>query len=304
MTDRYTFNDLKNQYNFQRAERLAYIDFRLRFMGVINRSDLSDLFGIADAAASKEITEYRALRPDNVIYDRVLRANTIVRETFEPLMNINVETALGMLANGFNKNKLVDNPLMPYQRVGQFPQQLDEDIVSKITRAINCQTAICCNYVSGARSNLDERILLPTAIFYDGRSWKCRAYHRKTNTEESMFKCFNFSRFLNVEERPYDIAKLHETIERDRDWQLIVPIHLSVHPFADEHMQMGIRRDFGMREEQSELVITERAALVYFLIFNWGVDVSEDPIEEPRFSFHLKNAESLKHINSIKNIFK
>ncbi|MBE4115579.1 transcriptional regulator, partial [Vibrio parahaemolyticus] len=45
--------------------RLAYIDFKLFFTGRVSRADLKDAFGIAEAAASRVLTEYSKRRPNN-----------------------------------------------------------------------------------------------------------------------------------------------------------------------------------------------------------------------------------------------
>ncbi|TOB11095.1 transcriptional regulator, partial [Vibrio parahaemolyticus] len=46
-------------------ERLAYVDFKLFFTGKVSRADLKGAFGIAEAAASRVLTEYSKLRPNN-----------------------------------------------------------------------------------------------------------------------------------------------------------------------------------------------------------------------------------------------
>lgn len=294
MTDKYTFHLLKEQFSLQRAERLAYIDFRLRFMGSINRSHITDLFGIADAAASNEISEYKKLRPENVDYMRVKRANVILRDTFVPLIDISSDKALGMLANGFNKNKLVDTPLIPYQRVGVFPKKLGPSLVSKITRSIHCQTAIRCIYLSGNSDNHGFRTLLPTAIFYDGHSWKFRAFHRENNTGRGVFKCFNFSRVIEVEELNDESAKELEKIENDEEWQLTVPIYLEVHPLLPANVQKRVKEDFGLSDDDNEMVVTERAALFYFLRKHWAIDINDSPTDDRFYNFYLKNTDDLK----------
>lgn len=294
MTDKYTFHILKEQFSLQRAERLAYIDFRLRFMGSINRSDITDLFGIADAAASNEISEYKKFRPRNVDYVRVKRANVILRDSFIPLIEISSDKALGMLANGFNKNKLVDAPLVPYQRVGVFPKKLDPSLVSKITRAIHCQSAIRCIYLSGNSDNHGARILLPTAIFYDGHSWKFRAFHRENDSGRGVFKCFNFSRVMEVEELNEESAKEFEKIENDDEWQLTIPVNLIIHPLLAEDLQKAVKEDFGLSDDESELVVTERAALFYFLRKHWSIDINDSPSRDKFYNFYLKNRDDLK----------
>ncbi|TOM09453.1 transcriptional regulator, partial [Vibrio parahaemolyticus] len=97
--------------------RLAYIDFKLFFTGRVSRADLKDAFGIAEAAASRVLTEYSKRRPNN----KTQKTNTIIRKSFEPLTGIDGELALGMLANGFNSNKIFGVTELAYEKIGKFP---------------------------------------------------------------------------------------------------------------------------------------------------------------------------------------
>ena len=302
--ENFTYDNLIQRYNAQRAERFAYIDFVVRFLGGLNRSDLLDFFGIGDAAASKEISEYKKLRPQNVDYDRVLRKNVILRDTYQPLIDIDAETSLGMLANGFNKNKLYDRPMLPYQRIGATPHHLNVDLVSKITRAISSKTALKCSYLSSNSSNHGERILLPTAFFYDGQSWMFRAFHRDLNSGKGHFKCFDFARVLTVEELAQDSAKNHETLSQDADWHLVVPLQLVVNPDLSDSKKSTLSQEFSLDDNQSDFVITEKAVLVYYLVKHWNIDISDTPKAGDSYNFHLKNGDTLKHLRCMENVFK
>ncbi len=44
-------------------ERLFHIDFKLRFLGAVNRNDLVNRFGIKAAAATRDISLYKELAP-------------------------------------------------------------------------------------------------------------------------------------------------------------------------------------------------------------------------------------------------
>jgi hypothetical protein len=48
-----------------RRERLAYIDFRLYFLGEIGRHDLIDRFGVAPAGATRNPALCREIAPRN-----------------------------------------------------------------------------------------------------------------------------------------------------------------------------------------------------------------------------------------------
>lgn len=301
--DKFTYEELIERYNAQRAERFAYIDFVLRFLGGINRSDLLDFFGIGDAAASKEIAEYKKLREENVAYDRVLRKNVIMRDSFTPLIDMDANTALGMLANGFNKNKLYDRPMLPYERVGVIPHSLNAEFVSAVTRAIRSKTAVTCEYISGNSNNHSVRTLFPTAFFYDGQSWMFRAFHRGAASGKGQFKCFEFSRLSSVTERQNDVAAPSESLGKDSDWHLIVPLQLSLHPSLSEQKKLTLSKEFGFANNQQELVVTEKAVLVYYLKKHWKIDVGDVPSENGDYNFHLKNGDTYKGLDCMENVF-
>jgi hypothetical protein len=50
-------------------ERLFHIDFKLFFLGSVNRTDLVSRFGIKEAAASRDLSLYKELASKNIEYD-------------------------------------------------------------------------------------------------------------------------------------------------------------------------------------------------------------------------------------------
>jgi hypothetical protein len=55
--------------NFWQEYRLRFIDFLLHHYGTLNREQLEDYFGISTPQASKDINEYDARAPGNLVYD-------------------------------------------------------------------------------------------------------------------------------------------------------------------------------------------------------------------------------------------
>jgi hypothetical protein len=56
-------------------ERLAYIDFRLYFMGEVGRPDLASRFGVAPAAATRDLALYREVAPSYQAKQKVWASN-------------------------------------------------------------------------------------------------------------------------------------------------------------------------------------------------------------------------------------
>lgn len=66
-------------------ERLFHIDFKLRFLGAVNRNDLVSRFGIKAAAATRDIALYKELASHNLTYDT--KAKTYIgTNQFQPLL--------------------------------------------------------------------------------------------------------------------------------------------------------------------------------------------------------------------------
>lgn len=273
-------------------ERLAYVDFKLFFTGTIKRSDMKDMFDLGDAAASKVFSRYKDFRPDNMDYARQQHTNTFNRGAFKPLIEFGAELALGMLANGFNKNKLTDRPMQPYARVGKVPNQLNSYEVAKITRAISGGYGIKCNYISNNSGNHDERVIFPFALVFDGKTWMFRANDRFHTGDGSPFKHFHFSRCKNIVELEKEAAKDHEKPIRDKEWNTQIPLLLRLHDKLTEKQKNDIRYEFCMDENADDLVLTEKLSLYWILSRQWFIDDGERD-ENLFYKFKLINRDVL-----------
>lgn len=308
MNRKRTFEALNEERGVKTAARLAYIDFFLQFRGGLSRNDLNSFFGLKEAASSQIIAEYRELRPFNVEYDRGAGKNVILRDSFEPLIDFEAEVALSMLATGFNRKRLLEESMIPYVRIGNSPKKLDVDLISKVTRAISGRYAIECRYFSATSNNHGTRMLFPTAIFCDGVSWMFRAYH-KDPIADSSFKCFDFSRLIDVTELSNISAGKNEVLESDADWHMVTPIHLKVHPNLPLKEQAILKCDFNIEPEKNELIVNTKAVLFYYLVKQWKIDVrtavpTEGITNPENYNFHLQNRSSLEHLHCMEHVFK
>ena len=69
---------------------------------------------------------------------------------------------------------------------------------------------------------------------------------------------------------------------------------LELHPELSDGLKAAIRRDYGMQDNQNEIVLTERGALIWLLCNQWLVDKSEGINEGRYYNFLLKNRSMLK----------
>ena len=157
-------------------ERLFHIDFKLRFLGTVNRNDLVNRFGIKAAAATRDISLYKELAPKNLIYDTKAKAY-IEADTFNPLFNHQASQTLAALCYGLGDDHVsVNTPLVSSETPTQlnFPNL---DVLAKVTKAIHQSKALNIYYRS-LSSGLSQRDIVPFALVDNGLRWHVRAFDR------------------------------------------------------------------------------------------------------------------------------
>lgn len=311
MNNKYSYLELlEKTQSTSKADRLAYIDFLLMFKGGLNRSDLTDFFGIKEASASAAISDYKKYRKDNVSYEHREGKNVIKLSTFNPLIKFDAESALSMLANGFSKGKVENLKFIPYERVALLPKKLDVEMISKVTRAISNRTAIDCEYFSRSIGHQIKRQLFPTAIFYDGISWMFRAYSLGSKFNDDGFKSFNFSRLKAATEEPNKFASPTQRIESDKEWHMSIPVVLKVHPSIQGSQKETLLYEFDMDRDTEQLTISVKAVLFYYLVEQWKIDtriatdINNDRRGNDNYNFLLINRSIMEGYKCMENVLK
>ncbi|SMG63340.1 conserved hypothetical protein, partial [methanotrophic bacterial endosymbiont of Bathymodiolus sp.] len=160
-------------------ERLFHIDFKLYFLGTVNRNDLVSRFGIKEAAASRDLSLYKDLTPKNIEYDT--KAKTYIqREGFTPLFEYSGSQTLAALLHGFGDDFVgTQKPIVTCEA----PTQLNYpniQILAYITRAIHTSQVLKIKYRS-LSSGLSEREIVPFALIDNGLRWHVRGFDRARN---------------------------------------------------------------------------------------------------------------------------
>lgn len=244
-------------------ERLSYIDFRLFFLGELRRNDLMERFGIGPAGATRDITMYRQISPDNLELDASTKVY-LSTPRFEPVFEHEPLRALTSLSNGFGEG--VDTGDAPIRCEIPFPLNLpDMTILAAITRAIYRGRAVRLIYHS-VSSGKGTREIVPFCLVSNGVRWHVRAYDRRS----ADFRDFVFSRMESPEILEDSVIGREETPERDVQWSRIVQLELVVHP---EHPRPEVvQRDYPMIE--GVLKVRARATNLGYLLQLWRVDCS------------------------------
>ena len=213
-----------SKYSQAQVERLLFIDFKLYFLGRVNRTQIVERFGIKEAAGSRDLTLYKTLAPNNLDYSTTKRAYFKTNK-FIQLFNHTESQALFALVKGFG-----DDVTLPIKSLitCEAPTQLNSpniDALAAITRAIYNHQILSIQYQS-LSSGLTHRDIVPFALVDNGLRWHVRAFDRKEN------------RFADFVINRMDVKQAHEdkdipesqTKLADNQWNRIVDLHIVPHP--------------------------------------------------------------------------
>jgi hypothetical protein len=271
-------------------ERLAYIDFRLYFLGEVGRPDLISRFGVAPAGATRYLALYREIAPKNIEFDGSSKVYRIGKQ-FAPLFEHAPQRVLSSLALGFGDGvNEVSQPLLPCES----PTALSNpkmDVLAPICRAIHAKRPVAIRYHSMS-SGKSQRVIVPFAVVDTGLRWHVRAFDRKT----CEFRDFVVTRIeapALLDEEP----KPHERPDNDIQWTRIVELDFVPHPrLARPEI---IRMDYGMTD--GTIRMRARAAVAGYILLRWSVDCSpEHSLTDEQYRLWLADPLALYGVENAK----
>ena len=279
-----------DEFSFAQKQRLAYIDFKLYFTGMVTRSEIVSHFELGLAAATRDLKFYKENAPENMVYDNVEKKYFITTQ-FKPIFKHDARRTLIKLANnisdGFDAIADTSFPI-------ESPNPLnvpDIDIIAKLSQSIINNKPISVIYTS-LSSGSGARELVPHSIVDNGLRWHLRAFDRKSKS----FRDFVLTRITKVTvlaQKP----SLEEDKLEDNQWMRMVPLQIIPHPHNVEH-PTAIKLDFGM--ENGMLEVNVRAAMAGYLLRRWNVDCSESgSLSGPEYQLYLQNTQTLYGVENL-----
>lgn len=270
-------------------ERLFHIDFKLRFLGLVNRNDLVTRFGIKQAAATRDIALYKELAPKNLEYDT--KAKTYFQaDKFKPLFECSGTQALSALSQGLGDDSVSQPSSLIETDIPATLNTPNLDVLAEITKAIFQEKAIKIEYRS-LTSGLTKRNIAPFALVDNGLRWHIRAFDRKSES----FRDFVLNRISKPKILDEDIPK-EQTREADNQWNRIVEMHLVPHPSL-KHPDT-IETEYAIKDGM--LSVQVRAAGAGYVLRKWNVDCSkEHNLEGPEYHLWLKNTPTLYGVDNL-----
>lgn len=277
---------LSNQFpqiNPAQKKRLAHIDFRVNFLGSVGRNDLINRYDTKEAAATRDITEYKRLAPDNLDYDGVSKRYTR-SERFKPLFEFTSSQVLTALSQGLGEDFVGVQKQFVFCEAPAQLQKPSLQVLSELSRAIHQKRIVKIDYRS-IESGVTSREIVPFVLVNNGLRWHVRAYDRR----RSLFIDFVLTRISEPKIVSGEIEE-HETKDADIQWNRIVELEITAHPRLP--YPETIEFDYGM--ENGYLKVNVRAAIAGYLMRLWNVDCSKNhSLDTPEIHLWLRNSAAL-----------
>ncbi len=258
--------------NWSQDRRLKFIDFRLRWEGRINRTDLTDFFNISIPQASADLSRYTEAAPFNMVYDVKLKAY-VKAVNFRPIFSrsasktyLNELLALGTEIVESKSSFIGSVPALGVAPVP--PRTLDGSVLEILLQAIRECRQVKVSYQGMKRAEPAERLISPHALGYDGLRWHVRTYCHLRN----IFLDMVIGRLSDVA-----IGEL-SSIDKasDKQWHTMVTMILGPHPGLAPGGKKAIQMEYAMTDHGT-LRLKCRQALLFYALRRFRLETIEDP---------------------------
>jgi len=245
--------------------RLEFIDYRLRWDGRINRSDLTGFFGISVPQASLDIAKYLELSPKNALYDRSSKVY-VATDAFQPLYSTNepsryLNEALAR-ASGVLPAELSFLGWAAPMAIAPNPgRSVPAEVLIQLLRAIREKRKSHILYQSMSSSEPMTRMVAPHALGYDGFRWHVRALCET----RKKYLDFVIARILRIEL----MADEGTDGSDDEAWHQELNLVLIPNPRLPEANRKVIELDYGM--SNGEVTLRCRQALLFYALKRLGL---------------------------------
>ena len=263
---------------WEATRRMEFIEFRLYWEGKVNRSDLTDFFGISVPQASNDLSKYQEMAPKNIDYDRRGKFYFSTTE-FTPIyyapssehyLALLKQVSSGVLA----ENELFIKNLPNYDLIPVLERPIAPDRLKTVLDSIKNDIELKILYQSMSRQNPLSRWIAPKSLAYDGYRWNIRAY------------CFSRKRFMDFNVgRIWEIEDKRKTTfsKDDSDWDTKVVLKIGPNPGLSEDQKKTIEMEYGMKNRIKEVEV--RLPFLSYFLKRYGLD--NEKVERSAQSQHI-----------------
>lgn len=267
------------------AQRFEFIEWRVYWVGRVNRKDLEDQFHISTPQASSDFKRYLDTVPENIAYD-ASQKSYVATSGFRPrFLKLSPERYLLQLqairSDAIRKADTWFDHLPSSDAIPMIVRGPEAFTLRALIRAIEFGGSIEINYRSLSR--VDVRTVCPHAFAHDGFRWHVRAL----SIERQDYRDYVLGRILSVSEPKSSDARANDDIE----WQTEVSLKLIPHPNLNDDQKLAIEHDYRLKD--GHLILKMRAALVFYFIRRHNLDLRKGEIPPERAQLYLENYEEV-----------
>jgi predicted DNA-binding transcriptional regulator YafY len=259
-------------------QRLEFIEFRAFWEGGVNRSDITDRFGVSVPQASNDLAQYREMAPQNLRYDSSAKRYVAELDFTPRFLALNADRYLSQLRAAAQGTIGLDETWIgaaPDAQAMPVPsRRVDPQLFRSLLAAMRDQGSVEVRYQSmnPARPDSLWRRVTPHAFGSDGLRWHVRAYCHI----EDHFKDFVLSRWRGLR----NLGPAGARAANDRDWLETFEVELRPNPVLSESQQEAVAWEYDMAGGRTSLSV--RRAMLYYLKKRLRLDVEDDrPAETP-----------------------
>ncbi|MCW8917787.1 MAG: WYL domain-containing protein [Gammaproteobacteria bacterium] len=261
----------------------------------MTRNDVARAFGISDPAATKDISLYGRLAPNNLIYKQALFGYIPGPEFQECVADLSPGAVLPMIAHNLSSmsGPYGEQPIfaIPAETL-PIPARLpDRLLTAQALRAVAQRKKLRIRYRSLSDRNSDAaRLIEPHSLCHNGLRWHLRAY----NEETFDFRDFVLSR---LDEAQMLEAPAESSAEHDEEWVETLTLELTPHPRLPQKKRLNLLLDYGVATTEGGEVITieVRRALLGYLLQQLSVDTTPDSSLNPHaYQLVIANREEVE----------
>ena len=253
-------------------QRLEFIEFRLFWDGVLQRSDIMKKFSVSAPQASKDIKAYRESAPTNIEYDSSQKC-FIAGETFGSKHYVpnaaRYLAQIGAIESGtISVDDTLISSLISHDSLPIPSRKINANRLRKIIEAVRLKRSLSIEYLSMNPKRLGKtwREISPHSLAYDGTRWHVRALCHISKT----YKDFIISRCCNIGALGNQLAGQEE----DHQWNTFFDVKLIPNPDFNDHQKQVIESDYGM--EGGFTTIRSRIAMLYYFDKRMRLDIPRE----------------------------
>ena len=279
-------------------QRLEFIEFRLFWEGAINRADLIDFFGVSVPQASKDLSHYQELAPENMAYDTSLK-RYVVAEHFEPkFLKPDANRYLSQLASLgrglINADEAWFANAPSFDVIVRPKRIIDTGILRTLLQVVREQKSVDILYQSlnPEKPKPEWRKVTPHAFCFDGLRWHVRSYCHARKA----FRDFLLPRIAELGEQ----GEPGLLGDADQPWHEIYYLKLKPHPRLSPEQQQAIAADYGMQDGVFELPM--RLAMLFYFKKHTGLDYNETEKDPQQQHIVMADPESVREAERRANL--